>query len=233
MTNLYDIFELTFLYPTDGAINPFVDVTLSAMFSQRNRTVYVDGFYDGECVYRVRFMPDKTGEWTYVTHSNRPELDSMTGGFIAGEATPGRHGPVRVAHGMNFAYDDGTSYIPVGTTCYVWNHQGDELEEQTLATLASAPFNKMRMCVFPKHYDYNHNEPEFFAFEQTASGFDWTRFNPVYFRHLEKCIVQLGALGVEADLILFHPYDHWGFSSMDRATDERYLRYIVARLGSY
>ena len=27
---------------------------------------------------------------------------------------------------------------------------GDEMEEQTLETLKSAPFNKMRMCVFPK-----------------------------------------------------------------------------------
>ncbi|GAI29095.1 unnamed protein product, partial [marine sediment metagenome] len=36
------------------------------------------------------------------------------------------------------------------------------MEEQTLATLKDAPFNKMRMCVFPKSYSYNKNEPEFY-----------------------------------------------------------------------
>ncbi len=40
----------------------------------------------------------------------------------------------------------------------------------TLATLAAAPFNKLRMCVFPKHYDYNHNEPEHHPFERDPSG---------------------------------------------------------------
>ncbi len=35
-------------------------------------------------------------------------------------------------------------YHPVGTTCHVWHLQGDELEAQTLATLKTAPFNKLR-----------------------------------------------------------------------------------------
>jgi hypothetical protein len=64
----------------------------------------------------------------------------------------------------HFAYEDGTPYIPVGTTCYVWNLQGDALEEQTLKTLDQAPFNKMRMCVFPKRYSFNMNEPPTYPF---------------------------------------------------------------------
>ncbi len=233
MIQRYGIYEIVLSRTIDAASNPFVDVTLSAAFTQRNRVVHVDGFYDGDGIYRIRLMPDQTGEWTYATHSNLPDLDDQHGSFIVGPAAPGQHGPVRVANATNFAYDDGAPYSPIGTTCYVWNHQGDGLEERTLATLATAPFNKIRMCVFPKHYDYNHNEPGFFAFEQTASGFDWTRFNPAFFQRLEKRIAQLGALGIEADLILFHPYDRWGFSHMDRATDECYLRYIVARLSAF
>ncbi len=31
--------------------------------------------------------------------------------------------------------------------------------------LADAPFNKMRMCVFPKHYRFNQNEPPTYPFE--------------------------------------------------------------------
>ena len=29
---------------------------------------------------------------------------------------------------------------------------------------------KVRHCVFPKHYDYNHNEPPYYAFEKDADG---------------------------------------------------------------
>jgi hypothetical protein len=72
---------------------------------------------------------------------------------------------VRVANRHHFRYADGTRYINIGTTAYVWNLQGDALEEETLATLAAAPFTKIRMCVFPKHYRYNENEPERYPFK--------------------------------------------------------------------
>jgi hypothetical protein len=41
------------------------------------------------------------------------------------------------------------------------------------------------------------------------------------------------AAGIEADVILFHPYDAWGFKAMGAEADDRYLRYAVARLSAY
>jgi hypothetical protein len=90
------------------------------------------------------------------------------------------------------------------------------------------------MCVFPKHYRYNENEPDLHIFEANAEGsLDFTRPNPACFRHLEALIAQLRDLGIEADLILFHPYDRWGYASMGAEADDRYLRYVVARLAAY
>ena len=90
------------------------------------------------------------------------------------------------------------------------------------------------MCVFPKHYDYNHNEPELYPFPGSPeAGFDFARFDPAYFHHLEERILDLQALGIECDLILFHPYDRWGFSDMGPEADERYLRYLVSRLSAF
>ena len=228
----WGIFELGLKGPREG--NPFVDVELSAQFKHKNRVIEPDGFYDGDGIYKVRLMPDTPGDWTYVTMSNRPELDGVTGEFTCVQASPGNHGPVRVRNTYHFAYEDDTPYFPIGTTCYVWNHQGDELEEQTLETLKSAPFNKMRMCVFPKHYEFNRNEPVYHPFAGSLEGgWDFTRFAPEFFRHLEKRIGDLRDLGMEADLILFHPYDRWGYSTMDAEADDRYLRYVVARLAAY
>ncbi|MFC5467314.1 DUF4038 domain-containing protein [Cohnella suwonensis] len=137
----------------------------------------------------------------------------------------------------HFAYEDGTPYFPFGTTCYVWNHQEEELAVQTLRTLKNAPFNKMRMCVFPKHYDYNHNEPVYHPFEGTSNNgtyeWDYTRFNPAFFRHLEQRVRDLMELGIEADIILFHPYDRWGYAEMSSETDDFYLRYVIARLSAF
>ncbi len=230
----WKVFELSIDGPSDG--NPFTDVELRADFSACGTSISVvaSGFYDGGGVYKIRFMPGHEGRWDFVTSSNRVELDGHRGSFVCERAAPGAHGPVRVARGYHFAHEDGTRYLPFGTTCYAWTHQPDALQELTLTTLATSPFNKLRFCVFPKHYDYNRDEPELFPFEGSPEkGWDFTAFKPAFFGKLEKRIGDLLDLGIEADLILFHPYDHWGFSTMGQEADERYLRYIVARLCAY
>ena len=122
-------------------------------------------------------------------------------------------------------YADGTPYHQFGTTCYAWVHQTQELQEQTLQTLAASPFNKIRFCVFPKAYAYNQNEPALFAFQkQAGGGFNFDRPDPAFWRHFEQRILDLQRLGIEADLILWHPYDRWGFADMSDEQDDRYLR---------
>lgn len=64
----WEVFELTLAGPASG--NPFIDVQLTARFSFGNRSVQVDGFYDGGGSYRIRFMPDTEGEWSFTTNSN-------------------------------------------------------------------------------------------------------------------------------------------------------------------
>jgi hypothetical protein len=230
----WGVFEAVFEGPAEG--NPFVDVELTAVFTQGDRSVKVCGFYDGEGIYRIRFSPPTQGRWTYETQSSCPDLSGKTGSLQAIRPGEGNHGPVRVANTFHFAYADGTPYRQVGTTCYAWTHQDEKLQEQTLKTLAESPFNKIRFCVFPKWYAYNKKEPPLYPFEGTPpAAWDFTRFNPAFFRHFEKRIQQLGELGIEADIILFHPYDkgHWGFDRMDAAGDDRYLRYVVARVAAF
>lgn len=230
----WDIFEFSAPGPADG--NPFIDVQFAARFWQGDRAFVIAGFYDGEGVYRVRFMPPATGEWKFETRSNRIELSNKTGSFTAVDPTGNNHGPVRVHSTFHFCYADGTPFKQIGTTAYAWTHQGPELEEQTLASLRKAPFNKIRMCVFPKRYAFNANEPPLYAFEGTPPNrWNFARFNPQFWRHQEMRIAQLREMGIEADLILFHPYDegHWGFDRMQPAEDDRYLQYCVARFGAY
>ncbi len=232
MIERWDIYEVTLNGPDTG--NPFTEVELTAEFKQGDRTFEPDGFYDGNGVYKIRFMPDAIGGWTYTTKSNRAELDGQTGQFTCVEPSEANHGPVRVYKDFYLRYADGTPYHQFGTTCYAWVHQGDAMEEQTLQTLAEAPFNKMRMCIFPKDYVYNKNEPIYYPFEgKPLKDWDFTRFNPEFWQHFEQRVQDLLDLGIEADIILFHTYDRWGFEYMDAESDDRYIRYAVARLAAF
>jgi len=227
----WDYFEATFTGPSDG--NPYIDVNFEAFFKQNSRVVRVPGFYDGEGTYKVRFMPDNEGEWTFITQSATPALDGQTGGFSAGPAAAGNHGPVRVAHKFHFAHADDTPYLAFGTTAYAWTHQPLDLQAQTLETLKAARFNKMRMGVFPKDYPFNVNEPLFDVYERDAEGeLDFDRPNPEAFRHFETQVKALRDLGIEADIIIFHPYDRWGYCDMSAEQDNRYVAYLAARLSA-
>jgi hypothetical protein len=228
----WSVFEVEISGPGHG--NPFTDVDLSAEFRQGDRVVRVPGFYDGDGVYRIRFLPDTEGRWDFRTASNARSLDGLIGAFDCTAPAVTDHGPVQVHNTFHFRHADGTRCIPLGTTAYAWTHQGKELEEQTLRTLNGSGFTKLRMCVFPKHYLYNSNEPELYPFAgSTGAGWDFTRPIPEFFRHLEDRIRDLHALGIEADLILFHAYDRWGFSDMSPGADDRYVRYVVARLAAF
>lgn len=230
----WDIFEFSASGPSGG--NPFVDVTFGAEFRLGERRVSVPGFYDGEGTYRVRFCPDTAGEWRFLTASSSDALNGIEGTVAVTAPRPGVNGPVRVHNRHHFAYADGTPYLPFGTTCYAWTHQPEALQDQTLASLAKSGFNKIRMGVFPKHYPYNTNPALHNVFEKTGDGeaeMDFDRPNPAAFRHLETQIGKLAEMGIEADIILFHPYDRWGYAEMTPEQDCRYLAYLAARISAY
>ena len=247
----WDVLEATISGPNEG--NPFCDQWIKGTFCCKNEKKTVDGFYDGDGIYKVRFMPSFTDEYTFeieasfdinagedVPDKEVPEYklgtadggkaaekcavrNILTGIFTVIPPSADNHGPVRVAGTYYLVYEDGTPYHCIGTTCYVWNLQNEELQKQTLKTLEENAFNKIRFCIFPKHYDYNLHEPITYPYEGTpcdstvlnennfaeyngcAPGNDWdfTRFNPAHFQHIEKCIQALMNLGIESTALGF------------------------------
>lgn len=247
----WDIFETSAPGKTDG--NPFADYKIFGEFRSKNEAKTIRGFYAGNGIYKVRFMPSfEDEEYTYRLFGSALEED-ICGNFISISPAPNSYGPVRVTNTYHFSYEDGSRFYPLGTTCYVWQYQDDETISKTLESLKASGFNKLRFCIFPKHYDYNLGEPRLYPFEGTpmdssvltkdnfqnytgkteGNNFDFSRPNIEYFDHLDKCILALQEAGIEADLILFHPYDRWGFSMMSKEEDAAYLRYIIARLAAY
>lgn len=233
---LYEIFEIEYKAVWTG--NPFTEVQFYAEFADEGDNVQrVDGFYDGEDTWRIRYMPQKEGVWHFLTHSNIRKLDNKNGSFVCTGKADNNHGPVEVLEQFYFSHRDGTIHHSYGTTCYVWIYQSLLCQEQTVKTLASAPFNKLRMCVFPKWYEHNYDKiPDLFPYEGSVEkGFDYERPNPAFFKLLDRRVKQLAQMGIQADIILFHPYEReeWAFNWMTDVQDEIYLRYIIARLGAF
>lgn len=248
----WDIFEIALSGNTAG--NPFTDYTIRGVFKGEQEEIETEGFYDGDGIYKVRFMPSYEGVYRYFITGNYSDAGTVTGEFEVFPAKSGNHGPVKVSNTYHFTYADSTPYYSVGTTCYVWELQSDDRIKETLESLSESGFNKIRFCIFPKHYDYNFNEPRSYPYEGTPmdnsvltednfwgytdnpkenNEWDFTRFNPGHFRHIENCIKKLGDIGIEADLIIMHPYDRWGFSKMSAYEDDLYINYIVARFAAY
>jgi len=228
----WGMFELSLAGPSVG--NPFKEVTLAAVFTQEHRNLRVTGFYDGGGAYRVRFMPDAPGRWSYVTESSAPELAGHTGELVCtAPATPGNHGPVGTAHQFHFQYADGTPYFPFGTTTYAYLFTAEESAKASIDGMKQARFNKSRVCVLPKPLG---DGPRILPFPNPTADAkgrggapDLTRFNPSYFQMLERRLMEMQ----KADLILFHPYDAWGYKAMGAEADDFYLRYAIARLSAY
>src|SRR5699024_230025 len=107
-----------------------------------------------------------TGEYRYETTGSFPQA-CTAGSFTVTPAGEGNHGPVRVAETYHFAYEDGTPYYSVGTTCYAWPHQPEDVIAKTLKELDRGYFNKLRFCVFPKHYIHNFKDPQTFPYVGT------------------------------------------------------------------
>jgi hypothetical protein len=214
--------------------NPFTDVQLQARFASKEKSILVTGFYDGNETWRVRFMPEAQGSWQFTTVSNDPELNNQVGSFAVVQPSSGNHGPVRVAKTFHFSYADGTPYFLLGTTLYNWLNRDEALQNETLETLSKNPFTKVRFGLFPKWYEFNRVEPTMYPYVETSPlKFDLDRFNPEFFQHVEKRLADLQQLGIQADIILFHPYDHLGFATMDAAHDDAYIQYVAARLSAF
>ncbi|WP_434309260.1 DUF5605 domain-containing protein [Hominifimenecus sp. rT4P-3] len=246
----WGVFEISCSGRTDG--NPFTDYNIRGHFTNGAESVETDGFYDGDGIYKVRFMPSFEGEYQFSVTGTFSE-EPIRGSFMVTPPSPDNHGPVRSANQFHFSYEDGSPYYPLGTTCYVWELQNDERIAETLDMLKESGFNKLRFCLFPKHYNYNLGEPRSYPYEGTpmnssvlteenwsdytenapGNHWDFTRFHPAHFQHIERCIAALGEIGVEADLIVMHPYDRWGFSCMTPEQDELYWKYVVARFAAY
>lgn len=224
----YQTFELHFKGPEPEGSRSVID--LKGEFTCQGIVKEVEGFYAGNGRYIIRYLPKGTGTVSWKVR-----------GIFIGEGKEEclpcgdgiHHGLVKPS-GTALRYEDGTACCPFGTTVYAMMHQPKELVSRTIQSVLESPFDKVRTCMFPKHYVFNENEPERFAFERNQEGkFDFHRPCYAFWEAFEEMLRIFCDHQVEVDLILFHPYDCWGFAQMTREEYIPYLHYLLARFAAF
>lgn len=219
------------------AANPFRDATLVGEFrSPSGKTQVVDGFYDGDQTWRLRFAPGEEGEWTYLLRGEG--VDILQRGKLRCTAARG-HGFIQ-AHPENpyaFARADGTPFFPMGDTCYGLFDDSPVtpgLRAQYIATRRAQRFNFVRMTTGHSEARAATNSA-FWAWGGTAQKPDLDRLNPVFFQAFDQLMRQLRESGMNVELILLNFYrgPFTDTKAWTPARERLWLRYVVSRYAAF
>ena len=123
----WGVFEAEFESSRSYA-DPLRDVMLNCTFrSPSGQEITVETFWDGDSVWRVRFMPNEIGKWTFRTTCSNEHDDGLHDQAGSFESVPyeGRnplyvHGPLRLSDNRRYlVHADGTPFFWLADTA--WN----------------------------------------------------------------------------------------------------------------
>lgn len=226
-------FEQSFTAPGADPDTPFQVTFLSPTGRQQT----VDGFWDGGDLWKVRFMPDAVGTWSYRTRADAPALNDRTGSFSATPATVSdnpflRHGAVRVSDdGRHFVHADGTPFFWLADTG--WNaalKSTDEAFDTYLDRREEQGFTAIQFITTNWRASPTNLEGE-----TAYTGFEEIQIHPEFFDRIDERIDEINAEGFLAVPVLLwtlgQPHEVPGKLPEDQAI--KLARYIAARYSAH
>jgi len=209
-TPQWEIFELA-LETSSPLKNPFQDADLTATFTHApsNRSLTVDGFYDGDSggkhVFRIRFAPPEQGAWAYKTVSRIADMNARSGRLDV-TAPVSRGGLTRkLTFPRIFFRQDGSAYYPVnfGLFPHPNNSGGADIgptrtldfpSEKTMLAfidlMGDSGINMMMDIRVLFQRSKTINDPSFYPPFQVIDPQSWkidgNRFSLAYFQRLDR-----------------------------------------------
>jgi len=208
--------------------DPYTDVRLEVIYTKPDgSTVNFWGFYDGGTMWRIRFMPDQIGEWKYQANFSDGTLgisgafncmDSDIPGMLSiDESNPLWFGFKSGGHGLIRSFHVGDGFF--ATNC------SDSKRREFLDWAQAQNYNMLSIA---SHY-LNRNSPG------RGQGWNTPALWPLdasEYGKLERMLDDLSDRG-----IMVFPFAGFFGRSSNLPTDyqdqENYIRYVLARLGSY
>jgi hypothetical protein len=241
--------------------NPFTDVQIEGDSTHQNgEPLRVEGFCDSPdgTVFRIRFMPAQPGDYDYsVTYRQGAYEARHQGKFTA--RNDGRSRLVRVDKDFpfHFIYEGtGEHFFWNSTTAYwLLGWRNDAFIEESIERLARFRVNRIRVALSGRTRDgMRWKEPDVKPTDQFQfrlepwpaarpeniedPGYDVTRFNLDHFRRCERMLDHARKRGIQVSII-FHldgadkGVDPFGREGMGGPDEQRYYRYVVARLAAF
>lgn len=214
---------------------PYRDVTLNATFSRPDGSkVTFWGFYDGGSTWRLRFMPDQLGLWTYKTEFS-DGAPGVSGTFNCIESDlPGLVGEYE-ANPIWFGFKGGGPLLIRSLHCgdrffaRNWDDPGDaEDGEKRKVFLDWAQTRGYNTLSIASHYLNRRSE-------RRGHGWDTPDLWPLNAEEYQRMEMILDDLA-DRRIIVFPFAGFFGRdSNFPRSPNDQvlYLRYTLARLGAY
>ncbi len=247
---LWDSVDIDFACD-DFAGNPF-DLRLWARFTQPSGglAVRVPGFYCGDGVWRIRFMPAAKGPWDFVTESDIRGLDGRGGRVeVAGQPSTG-HGRLRTdaARRRTLRWEDGTPCFLIAFEAdwlaLVDQGEADIPRARSLIEAAAANgFNHILMNVYAHDVPwpgdlgrgsrYDFSRPNTWPFGGTNDRPDHETLNPRYFETVDRVVAEMRGHGMACHLMIYVWNKKVSWPPQDSPADRRFFDYVVARYQGY
>jgi len=137
-------FELS-LRTATKSVNPYADVKFEIAFTRPDgSSVSVDGFYDGEGIFKARAYCDTTGKWRWSSSSNISDLHGKSGVFeVKASSLPGKL-RLHTKDPRQFAYDNGKWFLHIGDTGYRYVTQTEPKWKEYIDQAAQMGATKIR-----------------------------------------------------------------------------------------
>lgn len=239
-------FEQQFSSEVDYS-NPIQEATLRVTFtspSGRSQTLY--GFWDGRRIWRVRFIPNETGPWHFVTacsDTSNTGLHGLSGTFTCsspeGQTIFQQHGPLRLSENRRFlCHGDGTPFFwladtawngPLRSTEAEWDHY---VRERVRQKFTAVQWVTTQWLSSPGG-DING--------DVAFTGHERLALNPTFFQRLDDRLETLNRAGLLGIPVLLWAAE-WSNSEINNRNpgytlpeDQAILlaRYMVARWGAH
>ncbi len=224
--------------------NPFMVNFYASVKGPNNIEFELPGFYDGNGTWKIRISPTTEGEWSFVTHSDDPELNEKEISFLCvPNNDPNIHGGLLIdkEHPYHFIFEDGTRYFMMGYECdWLWALDINTLEK-FLDKIASYGFNNIILNAYAhdtgwckgKTSEKDYGPPPMYAWEGTNEKPIHDRFNLDYWQHYDKVIESLYKRNITAHIMIkvYNKMVNW--PSKGSHEDDMYFRWIISRYSAF
>ncbi|MGQ9608177.1 MAG: apiosidase-like domain-containing protein [bacterium] len=232
---IWTIFEAYFIASMEYE-NPHQGVLFQVRFiSPRGKEQIIDGFWDGEKNWKIRFSPDEIGKWSFQTKSSDKGLDDQKGEFTCipytGNNPLYKHGAIKVSDNRRYLiHSDGEPFFWLSDTAWNGVLLSDEngwqkyLQDRVSKGFTAIQFVTTQWRAAMTDADGN------VAF----TGTDKIQINPVFFQRMDRMIGLINKCGLIAAPVMI-----WACTRKDpgqTVTEDQLIllaKYMVARYGAY